>query len=404
MRTFLFVFGTRMEAVGMAPLVRALRAHGNVDARVCVTARHHDTFDALLSLFDITPDYALSLSQLDHPSIDVTTAILQAIGGLFDELRPDAVLVHGDTTTTLMVSLAAFYRYLPVGHVEAGLRSGDIGSPWPEELNRRMTDALSTWHFAPTERARHNLFSEGVPADRVTLTGDTVIDALQAVKRILDRDDTLARSIARHYPFLDGTQRVVLVAGRRERSGAAFAQFCHALRALASRYRDVRFVYALHRESGVEDAAHALLDGVANVHVIEPQEYLPFVFLMSRAHFIIADSNGIQEEGPALGKPVLVTRDTSARPEAIQAGTARLVGTDAERIVREAARLIDDDVAYGEMCHARNPYGDGHACDRIVHALLDRRCALPDIASYGTGSGEVPYNALALGLQALRSA
>ncbi len=403
MKKFLFVFGTRQEAVGMAPLVRALKAHGNVETKVCVAARHREVFDPLLALFDIIPDYELNLTQSGHAQADVTTSILRAIGTLFDDLRPDVVLVHGDTTTTLMASLAAFYRYLPVAHVEAGLRSGDIWSPWPEELNRRVTDAVSSWHFAPTERARHNLFSEGVPADSVVLSGDTLIDALQGVKRILDRDDGIARTLAARYPFLTRAHRTVLITANHERAGDAFARFCLALRALAARYRDVQFVYALHRDTSAEPPAHALLNGASNVHVIEPQEYLPFLFLMSRAHFIITDSGGIQEEGPALGKPVLVTRETSERPEAIQAGTARLVGMDAERIVMEASRLIDSDSAYDEMSHARNPYGDGHACDRIVRALLERPCALPNVPGLGGDAMEMPYNALALGLHALRS-
>jgi UDP-N-acetylglucosamine 2-epimerase (non-hydrolysing)/UDP-N-acetylglucosamine 2-epimerase (hydrolysing) len=404
MRKFLIVFGTRQEAVGMAPLVRALKAHGNVDAKVCVTARHWEMFDQLLGLFDIAPDYELNLTVPGRAQADMATGLLHAIGAMFDRLHPDTVVVYGDTTTTLMVSLAAFYRYLPVAHVEAGLRSGDIGTPWPEELNRRVTDAISTWHFAPTEQARHNLFSEGVPADSVVLSGDTLIDALQGVKRILERDEAYARSIAERYPFLNGNGRVVLVTSHLVHTGDSLAHFCRALRVLAGRHRDVQFVYAMCGEPLVDEPVHAQLDGMSNLHVIEPQPYLPFVYLMSRAYFIVTDSCGIQEEGPALGKPVLVTRDTSERPEAIQAGTARLVGTDAVRLVHEASRLIDSGSAYDEMSHASNPYGDGHACERIVHALLNRRHALPNITSYGMGTVEMPYNALALGLHALRSA
>ncbi|KVO53489.1 non-hydrolyzing UDP-N-acetylglucosamine 2-epimerase [Burkholderia stagnalis] len=404
MRKFLFVFGTRQEAVGMAPLVRALRAHGNVDAKVCVTVRRRETFEPVLALFDVMPDYTLNLTDAGHAQADSTSGLLQAIGGLFDRLHPDSVVVYGDTITTLMVSLAAFYRYLPVAHVEAGLRSGDIWSPWPEELNRRITDAVSSWHFAPTERARRNLYSEGVPADSVVLSGDTLIDALQGVRRILERDDAFARAIAARYPFVDGTGRIVLVSGHHFYTGEMRACFGHALRILAGRHRDVQFVYALHGESSVDEPMQALLEGIANLHVIEPQAYLSFVFLMSRAHFIITDSCGIQEEAPALGKPVLVTRDTCERPEAVQAGNARLVGTDAERLVDEASRLIGNDRAYGEMAHASNPYGDGHACERIVHALLNRPHALPNIVNFGMGAGEMPYNALAMGLHALRSA
>ncbi|KVP66875.1 non-hydrolyzing UDP-N-acetylglucosamine 2-epimerase [Burkholderia ubonensis] len=404
MRKFLFVLGSRQEAAGMAPLVRALRAHGNIDAKVCVTVRRRETFDPLLALFDITPDYALNLTDAGHAQADATSGLLRAVGDVFDRLHPDTVVVYGDTITTLMVSLAAFYRYLPVAHVEAGLRSGDIWSPWPEELNRRITDAVSTWHFAPTERARRNLFSEGVPADSVVLSGDTLIDALQGVRRILERDEAFARTIVERYPFVAGDSRIVLVSGHRFYGGDVRACFGHALRLLASRHRDVQFVYALHGESGVDEPMCALLDGIANLHVIEPPAYLSFVFLMSRAHFIITDSCGIQEEAPALGKPVLVTRDTCERPEAVQAGNARLVGTDAERLVEEASRLIGSDSAYDEMAHASNPYGDGHACERIVPVLLSRPRAAPNIVNYGMGSGEMPFNALALGLHALRSA
>ncbi|KGS81981.1 non-hydrolyzing UDP-N-acetylglucosamine 2-epimerase [Burkholderia pseudomallei] len=404
MKKILLAFGTRPEAIKMAPLVRMLQTRADVDARVCVTAQHRQMLDQVLALFDIAPAYDLNVMRQSQTLADVTTGILQTIGAVFDDFDPDIVLVHGDTTTTLAVSLAAFYRYLPIGHVEAGLRSGDIWSPWPEELNRRVTDAVSSWHFAPTERAQHNLFSEGVPTQGVVLTGNTVIDALQDVKRMLDADAPLAREIAAQFPFLGHGERVVLITGhRRESFGEPFAHFCDALRTLARRYPGVRFVYPLHLNPNVQGPAHALLDGLPNIHLIAPQEYLSFVFLMSRAHFIITDSGGIQEEGPALGKPVLVTRDTTERPEAIQAGTARLVGTDTERIVGEASRLLDDDDAYDEMSRATNPYGDGHASERIAHALLNMPHAA-DTARFPLAAIEAPCNALALGLRALRSA
>ncbi|QVN19556.1 non-hydrolyzing UDP-N-acetylglucosamine 2-epimerase [Burkholderia pyrrocinia] len=404
MKKILLVFGTRPEAIKMAPLVRALKAHADVDARVCVTAQHREMLDQVLTLFDIKPDYDLNLMRQSQTLTDVTTGILQAIGVVFDELRPDVVLVHGDTTTTLAVSLAAFYRYLPVGHVEAGLRSGDIWSPWPEELNRRVTDAVSSWHFAPTGQARDNLLSEGVPGGAVSLTGNTVIDALHEVKRMLDRTTALREKVAAHFPFLEPSRRMVLITGhRRESFGEPFQHFCDALCTLANRYRDAQFVYPLHMNPNVREPARARLGGVPNIYLIEPQEYLSFVFLMSRAHFIITDSGGIQEEGPALGKPVLVTRETTERPEAIQAGTARLVGTDQERIVWEASRLLDSESAYEEMSRASNPYGDGHASERIVHALMRTPGAPAKTTSFSMGAMEMPYNALTLGLQALRS-
>ncbi|KEZ05210.1 UDP-N-acetylglucosamine 2-epimerase [Burkholderia sp. MSh2] len=404
MKKILIVFGTRPEAIKMAPLVRALKAQADVDARVCVTAQHRQMLDQVLTLFDIKPDYDLNVMRQSQTLTDVTTGILQAIGVVFDELRPDVVLVHGDTTTTLAVSLAAFYRYLPVGHVEAGLRSGDIWSPWPEELNRRVTDAVSSWHFAPTGQARDNLLSEGVPGGAVVLTGNTVIDALHEVKRMLDCTAALTERVAGQFPFLDPSRRVVLITGhRRESFGEPFLNFCDALCLLASRYRDAQFVYPLHMNPNVREPARARLGGVPNIYLIEPQEYLSFVFLMSRSHFIITDSGGIQEEGPALGKPVLVTRETTERPEAIQAGTARLVGTDPERIVREASRLFDSESAYEEMARASNPYGDGHASERIVHALMRTPGATTKTTSFSMGGADLPYNALTRGLQALRS-
>ena len=295
----LLVFGTRPEVIKMAPLVRALKAQAGVDARVCVTAQHREMLDQVLTLFDIKPDYDLNVMRQSQTLTDVTTGILQAIGIVFDELRPDVVLVHGDTTTTLAVSLAAFYRYLPVGHVEAGLRSGDIWSPWPEELNRRVTDAVSSWHFAPTGQARDNLLSEGVPGGAVVLTGNTVIDALHEVKRMLDHTTALSEKVAGQFPFLEPSRRVVLITGhRRESFGEPFQNFCDALCTLANRYPDAQFVYPLHMNPNVREPARARLGHLPNIYLIEPQEYLSFVFLMSRAHFIITDSGGIQEEGP----------------------------------------------------------------------------------------------------------
>ncbi|WP_049126767.1 non-hydrolyzing UDP-N-acetylglucosamine 2-epimerase, partial [Burkholderia cenocepacia] len=269
MKKILLVFGTRPEAIKMAPLVRALKAQADVDARVCVTAQHREMLDQVLTLFDIKPDYDLNLMRQSQTLTDVTTGILQAIGIVFDELRPDVVLVHGDTTTTLAVSLAAFYRYLPVGHVEAGLRSGDIWSPWPEELNRRVTDAVSSWHFAPTGQARDNLLSEGVPGGAVSLTGNTVIDALHEVKRMLDRTAALSDKVAAYFPFLEPSRRVVLITGhRRESFGEPFRHFCDALCTLANRYRDAQFVYPLHLNPNVREPARARLGDVPNIYLI----------------------------------------------------------------------------------------------------------------------------------------
>ncbi|MGN6316411.1 non-hydrolyzing UDP-N-acetylglucosamine 2-epimerase [Trinickia sp.] len=404
MKKVLTVFGTRPEAIKMAPLVKALAEEDGIDAKVCVTAQHRQMLDQVLELFGITPDFDLDLMREGQTLGDLTSGILQSIGKVYDEWQPDAVLVHGDTTTTLAASLAAFYRYIPVGHVEAGLRTGNVWSPWPEELNRRVTDAVSSWLFAPTEQAKHNLFSEGAPASQVVLTGNTVIDALLQVKRKLDHDEALAHSISARYPFLDPSRRLILVTGhRRESFGDPFRHFCEALRHIARKYDDVQLVYPVHLNPNVRAPVNAVLSDVPNVHLIDPQDYLPFVYLMSKAHLIVTDSGGIQEEAPALGKPVLVTRETTERPEAVRAGTARLVGTNTERIVAEVSGLLDDRAQYVAMAHANNPYGDGHASDRIVDALMSIPATVSPMASVAP-QPMLLHNAISSGLQALRSA
>ena len=404
MKKVLTVFGTRPEAIKMAPLVKALADEEGVDAKVCVTAQHRQMLDQVLQLFQIVPDYDLDLMREGQTLGDLTSGILQSIGSVYDDYQPDAVLVHGDTTTTLAASLAAFYRYVPVGHVEAGLRTGNVWSPWPEELNRRVTDAVSSWLFAPREQAKHNWFSEGAPGSQVVLTGNTVIDALVQVKRRLDHDTALSDSIAARYPFLDPSRRLILITGhRRESFGDPFKHFCEALRQIAHEYDDVQLVYPVHLNPNVRAPVGAALRDQPNVHLIDPQDYLPFVYLMSKAYLIITDSGGIQEEAPALGKPVLVTRETTERPEAVRAGTARLVGTNTERIVFEVSRLLDDRGQYVAMAHANNPYGDGHASERIVHALMTLPASCP--AMNAAVPQPLPlHNAIASGLQALRSA
>ncbi|MCD9230589.1 non-hydrolyzing UDP-N-acetylglucosamine 2-epimerase [Ralstonia pseudosolanacearum] len=371
MKKILTVFGTRPEAIKMAPLVQALQAEQGIVSSVCVSAQHREMLDQVLQLFDIVPEFDLNVMRSGQTLSDVTSSVLGGINGVLDAYAPDAVLVHGDTTTTLAASLAAFYRRIPVGHVEAGLRTGNVWSPWPEELNRRVTDAVSTWHFAPTAESRQNLLDEGVEPQCVTLTGNTVIDALLTVKYRLDSEPALAAGVASAYPFLDPGRRLILVTGhRRENFGEPFERFCVALRLLAARHPDVQIVYPVHLNPNVQQPVRAILSGHDNVHLIDPQDYLPFVYLMDRAYLIVTDSGGIQEEAPALGKPVLVTRETTERPEAVASGTARLVGTDTARIVREAETLLDDSAAYLRMAHAHNPYGDGQACRRIVEALM----------------------------------
>ncbi|MBU6490231.1 MAG: UDP-N-acetylglucosamine 2-epimerase (non-hydrolyzing) [Burkholderiales bacterium] len=404
MKKVLTVFGTRPEAIKMAPLVRVLANAAEFDAKVCVTAQHRQMLDQVLDLFEIVPEFDLNLMRDGQTLGDLTSSILQSIGTIYDSWRPDIVLVHGDTTTTLAASLAAFYRYIPVGHVEAGLRTGNVWSPWPEELNRRVTDAVSSWLFAPTEQAKHNLLSEGAPGSQVVLTGNTVIDALLHVKQKLDRGGALTQSLAARYPFLDPSRRLILVTGhRRESFGEPFRQFCEALRQIALTYDDVQLVYPVHLNPNVRMPVNAVLSDVPSIHLIEPQDYLPFVYLMSKAYLIVTDSGGIQEEAPALGKPVLVTRETTERPEAVRAGTARLVGTQTARIVWEAGRLLEDRVQYMAMAHANNPYGDGHASERIVDALTCIPATISPVSHVAPQPMPL-HNAISAGLQALRTA
>jgi UDP-N-acetylglucosamine 2-epimerase (hydrolysing) len=368
----LTVFGTRPEAIKMAPVVHALRQREGFDARVCVTAQHREMLDQVLQLFEIRPDFDLDVMKRAQDLGTVTTAVLGGIGAVLDEYAPDVVLVHGDTTTTFATALAAFYRQVPIGHVEAGLRTGDMTAPWPEEMNRRVTDTLASLFFAPTSESRENLLAEGVPADRIVVTGNTVIDALRTVRRSLDLDPALHARISSRYPFLDESKRLLLVTGhRRESFGDKFVSFCAALRILAVTHPELTVVYPVHLNPHVQEPVRRALSGIPNVHLIEPQDYTGFVFLMSRAFLIVTDSGGVQEEAPALGKPVLVTRDTSERPEAIAAGTARLVGTDTATIVSTVELLLRDGAAYEQMAHAHNPYGDGKASERIVN-MLDR--------------------------------
>lgn len=368
----LTVFGTRPEAIKMAPVVKALTGAGQIEARVCVTAQHREMLDQVLELFGITPDYDLNLMKPGQDLTDITANVLHGMKPVLSEFRPDLVLVHGDTTTTLAASLAAYYQRIPVGHVEAGLRTGNILSPWPEEVNRKVAGAITRLHFAPTERSRQNLLAENVPADHIRVTGNTVIDALQDVVTRIENDPVLARDLAARLP-LDPARKMVLVTGhRRESFGEGFERICSALRRIAQR-PDVEIVYPVHLNPNVKGPVEALLSGLANVHLIEPQDYLPFVYLMHRSTLILTDSGGVQEEAPSLGKPVLVMRDTTERPEAVDAGTVRLVGTDEDLIVSCVNNLLDDQAAYDAMSFAHNPYGDGSAANHIIdtiHAYL----------------------------------
>ena len=369
----LIAFGTRPEAIKMAPVVEAFRRDGSMDIVVAVTAQHRQMLDQVLELFSIVPDEDLDLMQPGQTLADLFARILTGMNGVIARHRPDIVLVHGDTSTTLATALAAFYNKVRVGHVEAGLRTGDLWAPWPEEANRRLTAPLSSLHFAPTAQSHANLLAEGVDDGDIEVTGNTVIDALLEVVERIEQDAALAQGLARRFPFLDPDRRLVLVTGhRRENFGAGFEQICVALKTLAER-GDVQVVYPVHLNPNVQEPVNRLLAGVDNIVLIEPQDYLPFVYLMSRSSLIITDSGGVQEEAPSLGKPVLVMRDTTERPEAVEAGTVRLVGTDAARIVAEAGRLLDDPGAYADMSRAHNPYGDGQASARIARRVGDLR-------------------------------
>lgn len=367
----LTVFGTRPEAIKMAALVRQLAREPGVESLVCVTGQHRQMLDPVLDLFGIVPDHDLAIMRPGQTLTDVTCSVLQGLRDVLDATRPDRVLVHGDTTTTFAAALAAFYARVPVGHVEAGLRTGNLQAPWPEEANRSLSARLVDMHFAPTGGARDNLLREGIPADSIHVTGNTVIDALLWVR---DRIRATPSS-AGEFGFLDPTRRTVLVTGhRRESFGDGFEQICNAIAAIAAR-DDVQFVYPVHLNPNVREPVNRILAGLSNVHLVEPLDYLPFVSLMDRSDIILTDSGGIQEEAPSLGKPVLVMRDTTERPEAVNAGTVRLVGASQTRIAEALQTLLDDRAAFDAMCAAHNPYGDGHAVSRIVATLTGRPAA-----------------------------
>ena len=368
----LSVFGTRPEAIKMAPLVKVLMHDEHFDAKVCVTAQHRQMLDQVLSLFDIHPDFDLDLMRPDQSLSELTAHILCSMATVFSQWRPDIVLVHGDTSTTLAAAQAAYYAKISVGHVEAGLRTGDKYAPWPEEMNRRLTGGLADLHFAPTKTASENLLREGVDPQRVYITGNTVIDALLEIEKRIKTNVALQNQLASHFPFLDPSKKLLLVTGhRRENFGNGFEHICQALATIAKR-DDVQIVYPVHLNPHVQEPVRRLLADIPHVSLIPPQEYLPFIYLMHRCTLVLTDSGGIQEEAPALGKPVLVMRDTTERPEAIEAGTARLVGTDQRYIVEEVSRLLDDPEAYRVMAGANNPYGDGSAAQRIVKILVEK--------------------------------
>ncbi len=366
----LTIFGTRPEAIKMAPLVYALAQDEAFESKICVTAQHREMLDQVLRLFAITPDYDLNIMQPGQGLSEVTCRILEGLEPVLTAFKPDLVLVHGDTTTTLAASLAALYQRIPVAHVEAGLRTGNLYSPWPEEANRKLTGHLATYHFAPTERARDNLLRENLGDRQILVTGNTVIDALFWVRDRILSDETLRHSLDTHYGFLDANKKLILVTGhRRENFGGGFERICTALAGIARRHPEAQILYPVHLNPNVREPVNRILSGIDNVFLIAPQEYLPFVYLMNRSYLILTDSGGIQEEAPSLGVPVLVMRETTERPEAVEAGTVRLVGTEVATILDAVSQLLTDNVAYQAMSRAHNPFGDGTACQRIIAAL-----------------------------------
>lgn len=368
----LSVFGTRPEAIKMAPLCKLLDSDERFEAKCCVTAQHREMLDQVLDVFDIKPDYDLDIMKLGQSLNDVTARIVQGIKPVLTSFKPDIVLVHGDTATTFAASLAAYYEQIKVGHVEAGLRTGNIFSPWPEEGNRKLTGVLTDYHFAPTETSKNNLLNEGFDQAKIYVVGNTVVDALMSVKNNIFSDAALLRKMDEKFAFLDTNKKMILVTGhRRESFGGGFRQICSALAEIAKQHQDVQVVYPVHLNPNVQKPVNEILSGIDNVFLIEPQQYLEFVYLMDKSYLILTDSGGIQEEAPSLGKPVLVMRDTTERPEAVSAGTVKLVGTEKDSIVSSINILLQSQKAYTEMSYSHNPYGDGEACKRILEVLAE---------------------------------
>ncbi|MBE0469748.1 MAG: UDP-N-acetylglucosamine 2-epimerase (non-hydrolyzing) [Methyloprofundus sp.] len=368
-KRILIIFGTRPEAIKMAPVVKAFQGDQRFETKVCVTAQHRDMLDQVLVLFAIKPDYDLDIMKQNQGLTGITCSILLGLEPILQEFCPDRILVHGDTSTTFAASLAAYYQKIPVGHVEAGLRTHNIYSPWPEEANRKLTAVLTDLHFAPTSAARDNLLQENIAEKNIIVTGNTVIDALQHVQESIKSNTQLRSDLASQFPFINTEKKIVLVTGhRRESFGDGFEHICQALKELALR-DDIQIIYPVHLNPHVREPVNRLLKGIEHVHLIEPQDYLPFVYLMSIAYIILTDSGGVQEEAPSLGKPVLVMRDTTERPEAIAAGTVKLVGADKTKIIHNVSLLLDDQDEYHKMSFAHNPYGDGQASQRIIEGV-----------------------------------
>ncbi len=375
MKKVLLVFGTRPEAIKMAPLVKAFEKEKNIISKVCVTAQHREMLDQVLDMFDIKPDYDLNIMKAGQDLFDVTTNVLLGLKDVLNDFNPDVVLVHGDTTTTSASSLAAFYNKIKVGHVEAGLRTGDIYSPWPEEANRQITGVLANYHFAPTTTSENNLLKENKNPNDIIVTGNTVIDALflalDKIEKNANLKSKIVDSINSQYKLQDNKKIILVTGHRRENFGQGFVNICEALKTLALNNPDIDIVYPVHLNPNVQKPVNEILSNTPNVYLIEPLQYEQFIYMMNKSYFIITDSGGVQEEAPSLGKPVLVMRDTTERPEAVDAGTVKLVGTNKEVIIEEAQKLLDNKEEYEKMSKAHNPYGDGKACERIVNFIRD---------------------------------
>ena len=377
MKRVLLVFGTRPEAIKMAPLIKALENELTIESKVCVTAQHREMLDQVLEMFDIKPDYDLNIMKPGQDLYDITANVLLGMKSVLAEFEPDIVLVHGDTTTTSATSLAAFYQKIKVGHVEAGLRTGDIYSPFPEEINRQITGVLTNYHFAPTITSRNNLLKENKDERNIIVTGNTVIDALFLALEKIEKDEELKAKIVSSINIqykLQENQKIILVTGhRRENFGQGFINICEALKTIATNNPDIDIVYPVHLNPNVQKPVKKILSNTPNIYLIEPLQYESFIYMMNKSYFIITDSGGVQEEAPSLGKPVLVMRNTTERPEAVEAGTVKLVGTNKETIINEAQKLLDDKNEYEKMSKAHNPYGDGKACETIVKFLKEVR-------------------------------
>ena len=377
MKKVLLVFGTRPEAIKMAPLVKAFENEPTIESKVCVTAQHREMLDQVLEMFDIKPDYDLNIMKPGQDLFDVTSNVLLGLKDVLNDFSPDVVLVHGDTTTTSSASLASFYNKIKVGHVEAGLRTGDMYSPWPEEANRQITGVLANYHFAPTTTSANNLLKENKNPNDIVVTGNTVIDALFLALDKIEKNDELKskiiESINSQYELKDDKKIILVTGHRRENFGDGFINICEALKTIALNNPDIDIVYPVHLNPNVQKPVKEILSNTSNVYLINPLQYEQFIYMMNKSYFIITDSGGVQEEAPSLGKPVLVMRDTTERPEAVEAGTVKLVGTNKESIINEAQKLLDDENEYNTMSKAHNPYGDGKACERIINFIKEAK-------------------------------